>query len=252
MAVPDGAHAPSAAGEDGALLAQPLRHRLQQGRRRLRRGPRHEDDGRAGAELRRRLPRPGAVVPGSRHRQLPRSAGRSGKGPGDAGVARWPHQRPCPPPGELRARADGAVHHGHRSLHRSRRLRGGPGLHGLEPRADGRTRQRAGELLPVHLQPEPARPDREGIHVRDLSRRGPHDPSASRRAGHAGRPGSDRRAGAPSRDGPPPGDAGSINTSSTTSMRRTRHSSTTRRRPTCPATTASRRCCSACCSRNSS
>ena len=171
------------------------------------------------AELRRRLPRPGAAVPRSGHRQLPRSAGRSGEGSGDAGVARRPHQRPRPPPGELRPRADGAVHDRHRPLHRGRRLRGGPGLHRLEPRADGRTRQRSGDSYYRFIyNAEPARPDREGIHVRDLSGRGPHDPRACRRAGHAGRPGSDRRAGAPSGDGAAGWRRGSISSSSTTSM----------------------------------
>ena len=45
MAVPHGAHAAAAAGEDGALLAQPLRHGVQQDRRNVRRGAGHEDDG---------------------------------------------------------------------------------------------------------------------------------------------------------------------------------------------------------------
>ena len=55
LAVPDGPLAATAAGEDGALLAPPLRHRLQQDRRHVRRRARHQDDGRRAAERRRRL-----------------------------------------------------------------------------------------------------------------------------------------------------------------------------------------------------
>ena len=94
LAVPHGAHPAAAAGEDGALLAQPLRHRLQQGRRHLRRRARHQDDGRAGRRGRRRASRPGAAVPRHGARPLRRSADRGGEGSGDAGVARRPAQRP--------------------------------------------------------------------------------------------------------------------------------------------------------------
>ena len=44
-AVSDGAQSAAAAGEDGALLAQPLRHGIQQDQRRGRRRARDQDDG---------------------------------------------------------------------------------------------------------------------------------------------------------------------------------------------------------------
>ena len=44
VAVPDGAQPAPAAGEDGALLAQPLRHRLLEDQRRVRRSGSHADD----------------------------------------------------------------------------------------------------------------------------------------------------------------------------------------------------------------
>ena len=58
---------------------------------------------------------------------------RDGEGHRDARVARRPHQREGAAAGELRARADGAVHHGRRQLRRSRRLCRRAGLHRLEP-----------------------------------------------------------------------------------------------------------------------
>ena len=91
MAVPHGAHAAPAAGEDGALLAQPLRHRLQQGRGRRRRHRRHQDDGatsRASSPARRDSSSSFARWA----RQVPRPADRRGAGPRDARLARRPHE----------------------------------------------------------------------------------------------------------------------------------------------------------------
>ena len=74
LAVPDGALAAPAPGEDGALLAQPLRHCLQQDRRRLRSRAGDEDDGAQGGRAARAA---GAdrVVPPVRARQLPEPPG---------------------------------------------------------------------------------------------------------------------------------------------------------------------------------
>ena len=74
MAVPDGAHRPAAAGEDGALLAQPLRHRLLEDRRHPGRG---RSDALHGREADRRSggsARPDRAVPRLRPRQLSRPA----------------------------------------------------------------------------------------------------------------------------------------------------------------------------------
>ena len=57
LAVPHGPRPPSAAGADGVLLAQPLRHRLREGRHRFRRPAGGEDDGaQAGDAARPRRP----------------------------------------------------------------------------------------------------------------------------------------------------------------------------------------------------
>ena len=125
----------AAPGEDGALLAQPLRHGLQQGRRaRSAAMQRHADDGRQAAERRRRSAARFELFRELRHGQLPRPAGRGGEGPGDARAGSTAASTSRTRPQENFApRADGAVHHGHRPLHRSRRLRRGARLHGLEP-----------------------------------------------------------------------------------------------------------------------
>ena len=80
--------AAAAPGEDGALLAQPLRDRLLEDRRRVRRRRGHADargEAVRGPGRRRRSAR---AVRGSALRQLPRPARRGGAGSGDAGVAR--------------------------------------------------------------------------------------------------------------------------------------------------------------------
>ena len=142
LAVPDGAHPAAAAGEDGALLAQPLRHRLQQGRRHRRRRAGHQDDGAASRASCRRPPGQIELFRQHRARQLPRSARRGGERSGDAGLARRPAQHRAAPAGELRPRDHGAVHVRRRQLHRAGRLRGGARVHRLEPAARRRSRRR--------------------------------------------------------------------------------------------------------------
>ena len=72
LAVPDGAHQPSAAGEDDALLAQPLRHRLHQDRRRARRRRRRALHGGEGVRGSGQRARPDRDAARQRARQLPR------------------------------------------------------------------------------------------------------------------------------------------------------------------------------------
>ena len=122
-----------APGEDGALLAQPLRHRLHQDRRRLRR---HRGDADAGGQAvrgSRRHQGAARAVPRARPRQLPRPADRRVEGSGDAGVAGRPRQHRHAPAGELRARDHGAVHVRRRQRRRGRRQGGGARVHRLEP-----------------------------------------------------------------------------------------------------------------------
>ncbi len=134
VVVPDGAFAAPAPGEDGALLAQPLRHRLQQDRRRRRRGAGHQD---AGAQGRGAAgpARPAGDLSRLRAGQLSRSPDRSGQGPGDAGVAGWPPEHAAAAAGELRPRDHGAVHVRHRQLHGGGRVCRGPRVHRMEPAA---------------------------------------------------------------------------------------------------------------------
>ena len=81
---------------------------------------------------------PDRAVPRVRARQFPRPARRGGEGSGDAVLARRPAERARTAAGELRPRADGAVHVRRRALHRVGRVRGGSRLHRLESRADQR------------------------------------------------------------------------------------------------------------------
>ena len=61
---------------------------------------------------------------------------------------------------------------GRRPLHRRRRLRRGARLHRLEPaRSPATARSAESSLLRVRLQRQPARPDGQDVHLRDLSRR---------------------------------------------------------------------------------
>ncbi len=110
VAVPDGPYAAAAPGEDGALLAQPLRHGLQQDQRDLRRQNRDRDDGRQARRIAGRREGPARTVPAIRAGQLPRPADRHRQGSGDAGVARRTAEHQDQAAGELRARDHGAVH----------------------------------------------------------------------------------------------------------------------------------------------
>ena len=119
LAVPDGAHEAPAAGEDGAVLAQPLRHGLHEGRQRHWR--RRLRDAHARGQARRGCQPdegPARALSRVRARKFSRPAHRGRQGSGDARVARRPHERPRPAAGELRARADGALHDGRRRASR--------------------------------------------------------------------------------------------------------------------------------------
>ena len=100
--------------------------------------------------------------------------------------------------GELRARADGAVHDRRRPLHRGRRLRRrracSPAGTWRAPATPPTTSYYA-----FSLQRRPARHDGEDVHLPDLSRRRQDDSGARGGRRHAGRPRSDQRAGAATR-----------------------------------------------------
>ena len=113
------------------------------------------------------------------HRQLPRSRHRDGEGPGDARLARRPVQHEGEAAGELRPRADGAVQHGRRLLHRVRRLRGRARLHGLEPAGARRRRARTTpRRTSSSTTPASHETAAKTFIVPDLPRRQPHDPGA--------------------------------------------------------------------------
>ena len=159
------------------------------------------------------------AVPRARARQLPRSARRGREGSGDARLARRPHERPRPAAGELRARADGAVHDGRR--HVRRRPTSTP-ARASSPAGTWRGR-RNDTLLRVQLQRRPAR------HRRRRSSRSRSTRTAAgrfRRAsaapGHAGRHRSDQRRRAASGDRPAARAQALSASSSTRSTRRTR------------------------------
>ena len=95
------------------------------------------------------------AVPEVRGRQLPRPAGRGREGSGDAGVARRPVERARPAAGELRARADGAVHDGRRHVPGDRRLRRRARVHRLEPGAAGQRLLRVQPTTPASTTPTP-------------------------------------------------------------------------------------------------
>ena len=110
LAVPHGAHAASAAGEDGALLAQPLRHGLQQDRERDRAAP---SATRCWRPSRPRMPAGAgdrsscfANTRSANFRDLLVEVAK------DPAMLVWLDGRSTPgaPAGELRARADGALH----------------------------------------------------------------------------------------------------------------------------------------------
>ena len=125
----------AAAGEDGALLAQPLRDGLQQdrGRRRHRR------------DATRMMAAKPSEDPGRRARARSSCSAQHALGnfrdllievAKDPAMLVWLDGRTNvegEAAGELRARADGAVHDRRRALRRDRRLRGGARVHRLEP-----------------------------------------------------------------------------------------------------------------------
>ncbi len=181
-----------------------------------------QDDGRQAGQRRRRAARTGAAVPRHGARAFRRAARRGGEGPGDAGVARRPAQRPGAAAGELRPRADGAVHHRRRALHRGGRLRGGAGVHRVEPAPGRRSRRRGDQLLRVRLQRRPARSDRQDVHLRGDARRLADHPGPARGQRRTGRPGPDPRARPAARDRRAASPAGSSRSSSASSRRRAR------------------------------
>src|SRR5262249_33078481 len=99
---PHGRHEPAAPGEDGAVLARPLRHERGQ-------GPRLPEDA-----------RPARALPDAGDGELPRAARGHRPGSGHAGLSRRRRERQGRAQRELRARDHGAVHHGGRQLLGSR------------------------------------------------------------------------------------------------------------------------------------
>ena len=114
LVVPHGPQSASAAGEDDAVLAQPLRDRLVEDQRQPQYPRSQSHDGGKARRGRAGRDRPDRAAASACARQLQGHAGRHRQGSGDAGLARWPAERPRPAAGELRARADGAVHDGRR------------------------------------------------------------------------------------------------------------------------------------------
>ena len=158
------------AGEDGALLAQPLRHRLQQGGRHVRRGAGHEDDGAQGA----------ASCPGRRGRSSSFASRALGsfrdllmEVAKDPAMLVWldgrtnTRQRPQENFGReiMELFTLGVGHYTEEDVYAAARVFTGWNLRlvggAIDP--DG--------LLRVRLHPEQSRPDREDLHLPDLSRR---------------------------------------------------------------------------------
>ena len=208
LAVPHGALAGAAAGKDGALLAPPLRDGVQQG---LRRGRGHADATRMMDAKPSEDPggRPGtdSAVPRHGARQLQRSARGGREGQRDARLARRAHQHQGQAAGELRPRADGAVHVRRGELRRDGRVRRGARLHGMESgdHGHGRARRRRTSRSTT------SRPARHGAKRCSVSRStttgSKTHPGAVGELGHAGRHRSDQRAGRSSRHRPAPGAA---------------------------------------------
>ena len=106
-------------------------------------------------------------------------------------------ERARPAAGELRPRADGAVHDGRRHVPGDRRLCRRAGVHRLEPGAAGqRATTRSAYVAGQHDT------DAKEFSFPIYANGSRMIPARGRRAGHAGRPRSDRRGGAPSGDRP--------------------------------------------------
>ena len=111
-------------------------------------------------------------------------------------LARRPAEHATGAAGELRPRADGAVHVRRRALHRAGRLRRGPRLHRLVRRP--RHRERIG-VLELQLQRRQSRREREDVQLRHHARQ-QDDSGAAGGVGDAGRYRPDQRARDSSRD----------------------------------------------------
>ncbi len=142
LAVPHDPFAAPARREDGAVLAQPLRDRLQQDRRRGGPGARDAHDGQRSEQPRRQRARSDPEAAPARDRQLPDAADGDGEGSGDDLLARQPAEHADAAAGKLRPRDHGAVQPRHRQLHRAGRLRRGARVHRLQL-ADRRRSRRA-------------------------------------------------------------------------------------------------------------
>ncbi len=207
LAVPDGALAGAAAGEDGAHLAPSLRHRAQQDLRHPQQhGQRDPADGRQAVRGSRPTTRPDRALPSVRPRQFPRAADRGGQRSRDALLARRPPQWKACPAGELRPRADGAVHDRCRESRRDGRVCRGPRVHRLEPVGESHAGLDVADL-PVQLRRQQPRHRGERLQLPDLPRRRPTDSRARGVLRHAGRARSDQRARDPPRDGEADGPA---------------------------------------------
>ena len=171
LAVPDGAFAGAAAGEDGAHLAPSLRDGVQQDLRPRRRGRRDADDG-------------GQAVRGSGAACAGRSSCSASTRSAISATcwSRSPKIRRCSywldgrlnasgaAAGELRPRADGAVHVRRRALRRDGRVRRGARVHRLEPARDGHARHRRRQLRSSTTTPTQHDTEREGLQLPDLPR----------------------------------------------------------------------------------
>ena len=209
LAVPDGAFAGAAPGEDDALLAPSLRDGVQQDRRPHRHGRRHAaDGGQAVARI-----RPARAARSSCFREYALGNFREllveiAK---DPAMLYWLDGRlniADGAAGELRPRADGAVHVRRRALRRDRtstRRRGCSPAGTCRRPAHAARRRRT---VRVQLQRGAARHRTPRTSASPIYRgRQPPDSGAARGDRHAGRSRSDQRAGDPSGDGEPPGAA---------------------------------------------
>ena len=165
LAVPHGPQRSSAAGEDDAVLAQPLRHRLQQDCRRARRDRRRAVSGGQGVRGSRPGARPDRDAARQRARQLQGHPARDREGHGDAGLARRPDEHQ----GASRRRTSAA-----RSWSCSRSASATTPSRTCMPRArvfTGWNLQRPGAAadgiaaLRVRLQRRPARDDRQDVQL---------------------------------------------------------------------------------------
>ena len=182
-AVPHGPQPAPAAGEDGAVLAQPLRHRVQQDQRHVRIGARHQDDGGPSGSGAGQSARAVSAVSATWRRATSRDL--LFEVAKDPAMLVWldgrnnTRQRPQENFGREIMEL---FTHGRRQLRRGRRLRGGARLHRLGAAAGRRSRERRRRrITSSSTTPNQHDADGEGVHVRDLSGWRQDDSGARRR-----------------------------------------------------------------------